>query len=396
MSDIRAFRGLRFARDATPRLAPPYDVIADTERDCMAGEPESIVHLTLPPGPSGARDYAGVARLLARWIAEGVLVRDRERCLYAVEEHIEGGQVRRGVIALVRLHDYSERIILPHEQTMSGPKQDRLLLTRACKANLEPLFFLYEDRASVLPPIFAGAHAKAPLLRATSPDGVEIRVAAIAEPAQIEAVRAHLAPQPLVIADGHHRYETMVRYRDECRAAGETDRNAPHELVMAYCVDAFDPGSRVRAIHRVIEGETADPEQVLQDQGYALHVLASDAPAETTIEQLAQHTKGRTSFVVVLPGGRRVLATREQRGALDVQALHGELLPALGGEVSYDARPERVVAMLTERRAALGLLLNPLTADELFDTVKNGTVLPPKSTYFYPKLPAGLVVRDLT
>ena len=146
MSEVRPFRALRFREAPGPRIAGPYDVISAEERAALGREPQNIVHLTLPSGAEGERDYDGAGRTLERWKEEGVLVRDPSPRIYTLEERVSDGRVRRGFLALVRLADYAERVVLPHERTLAGPKRDRLLLTRAVRANLEPIFFLYEDR----------------------------------------------------------------------------------------------------------------------------------------------------------------------------------------------------------------------------------------------------------
>ena len=171
MSDVHPFRALRYARELTPRLAGPYDVISAAERAQLASEPENVVHLTLPPGAEGERDYASAAATLARWQREGVLVRDAEEQIYVLEEKTRDGRLRRGFLALLRLADYEQGVVLPHENTMPGPKRDRLALTRKVRANLEPLLFSYEDRDGKLDPVLDGARAEPALVEARGPDG---------------------------------------------------------------------------------------------------------------------------------------------------------------------------------------------------------------------------------
>jgi uncharacterized protein (DUF1015 family) len=394
MADVRAFAGLRYAREVEARVAPPYDVLDEAGRAALAREPENLVHVTMPAGPAGERDYAGAGERLRAWLRDGVLVADAEPTFYVVEERIAGGRVRRGFFAAVRLADYSERVIRPHERTMAGPKQDRLLLTRAVRANLEPLFFLYEDRTQVL----AGAFEKAlhgPLLASfRGPDGTQIRMAALRDGAAIEAIQAFLMDRPLVIADGHHRYETMLRYRDEQREQGSAPSDAPSEFVLAYMVNAFDSGSRIQAIHRLVHGEIAEPRAALQALGFAVEPLPLQRAGEV-IELLARRAPAEHAFALAAPGGTIELAVRPRGPRLDVEVLHEEVLPALGGTLSFDATPERVLAALQQEKASLGIFMHPLDADSLFRTVEAGQLLPQKSTFFSPKIPGGLVLRTL-
>ena len=393
MNEIRPFAGWRFAREPKPRLAPPYDVISASERERFAAHPENIVHLTLPVAADGSPDYAGAGRLLQRWIQEGVLVRDAREALYVVEERIADGRVRRGFLALVRLADYAQRAVLPHERTMRGPIEDRLKLTREVRANLEPLFFLYEDRYGEL-----DAQLRVELAEdcatSASPDGTGLTFGALRDPGAIAKVRAYLEARPVIIADGHHRYETMLHYRDECRAQGLRDPAAGHEYVMAYLVNAFDPGSRVQAIHRLLKGTVASVEETLRKQDFAIEELGSVGP-DVLLERVARASERECAYVFVRPGGSALLARRARDASLDIEVLHRDVLPALGGELSFDANTERVLATLRERAASLAILPAPIPPDTLFRVVQAGTRLPQKSTYFAPKIPTGLVLRTL-
>ncbi len=393
MSEVRPFRGFRFNEPLEPLLAGPYDVIAPEERDRLAEQPHSIVHLTLPPGESEARDYELAARTLKRWIRERVLSPDSKECLYVLEETTEDGRVRKGFIANVRLADYSERVILPHERTMRGPKQDRLLLTREVRANLEPLFFLYEDRENRLGEIWTRQERAAAVAECTGPDGTRLRMWADSDPSRIALVREHLRERSLIIADGHHRYETMVAYRDECRREAGRDAG-PAEFVMAYLVNAFDPGSKVQAIHRVLRGSTADPIEVARSCGFECESGPSAETGDDLVRALAPRAGSECAFILVESGGRTTLVRRPRDKQLDVEVLHSELLPPLGGELSFDARPNRLLDTCRSGGAALGILLNPIAPEVLFRVVQAGAILPQKSTYFAPKIPTGLVLRS--
>ncbi len=396
MSDVRPFRALRYARDPGPRIAPPYDVISESERKALAAEPENIVHLTLPPGREGERDYDAAAQSLARWIREGVLTREREECLYVLEERIADGRVRKGFLGLLRLADYAERIVLPHESTMAAPKRDRLLLTRAVRANLEPLLFLYEDRDVKLSPLLQAATQGPGLVACAGADGSQLVLHAGPKEEGVAALRTVLADRPVIIADGHHRYETMLAYRDECReqARRAPGGDEPHEFVLAYLVNAFDPGSRIFAIHRVLEGEIGDAAEILERAGFQLEER-SEATAGPLLEVLKQRREREHALVLVRHEGPCLLASRPRSSQLDVEVLHADVLPAIGGKTSFDAQAGRVIERVRRAQVALGILMNPLDPAELFRVVQTGKVLPQKSTFFSPKVPSGLVIRSL-
>lgn len=399
MTEIRPFRALRFARDPGKRIAPPYDVIDAAQRERLAAVAENVVHVTLPPGEEGQRDYKSAAAVFRGFLDSGALVRDPTEHVYVLEENTEDGRSRRGFLALLRLADYDEGVVLPHERTMKGPKHDRLQLTRELRANVEPLFFVYEDRSTKLAPLLEAALHGDQLASCEGPDGTGLRLHALASAREVGQLTAFLADRPVVIADGHHRYETMLSYRQECRAAleargEEPSREAPHEFVLAYLVNAFDPGSSVRAIHRVLRGQIADLAATLEASGFASEELSDSLDSPALIELLARRTAGEHAFIFALPGGRMLLAHRPRGESLDVEVLHDDLLPRLGGELQFDSRPERLLATLRDRQASLGVLLNPVDPEALFRVVQSGARLPQKSTFFSPKIPSGLVLRD--
>ncbi|MEE8558174.1 MAG: DUF1015 domain-containing protein [Myxococcota bacterium] len=389
MTEVRPFSALRFRGPLGPRLAPPYDVISEEERAGYAKEPENIVHLTLPPGPEGTRDYEGAAETLRGWIAEGTFVRDTGPRLYVLAEHTREGPTRRGLLALVRLADYAEGTVLPHERTLRGPKEDRLRLTRAVRANLEPLFFLYADRERALDRAVDAITAGEPVVRASAPGGVRIDLFETTQAEVIDAFRTSLSSQKLVIADGHHRYETMLRYRDECREASGADRDAPHEFVLGYLVNALDPGTQVRAIHRVAQVEAKALLGRATEAGFTAESLRHD-DVNLVLAALSSRIRTEHAFGMIAPGTLTILQ-RPRGSKLDVEVLHEDLL--LDVPVRFDAEADRV-ARAARAGEGVGLLLNPIDPEDLFRVVASGRLLPQKSTYFSPKIPSGLVVRD--
>jgi uncharacterized protein (DUF1015 family) len=394
VTEIRPFSAYRYTRELGPRIAPPYDVLSDADRAAYAREPENVVHVTLPEGPEGQRSYGTAATLFRNWIGQGVLEQDPEPHLYVLYERTPGGETRRGFFGLVRLAGYDEGKVLPHERTMPGPKEDRLRLTREVRANLEPLFFLYEDREGSLEEVLERVTSTPSVARATGPDGTELALFAPPPAEPLRRLQSLLEERPLVIADGHHRYETMVHYRDECRAARPRDPDAPHEFVMGYLVNAFDPGTRVRAIHRVVQRPLETVRAAAGAAGFAVESMPEETDPSSALAELGRLNETEHAFVLVGKAGAPLLLRRPRGEDLDVEVLHAKLLPEEPGAARFDADAERVFGAARDGDG-VGLLLNPVSADELFRVVREGRLLPQKSTYFSPKVPSGLVFRDL-
>ncbi|WP_261557819.1 DUF1015 domain-containing protein [Frankia tisae] len=241
------FRAARFSASG-PALAaltsPPYDIIDDAERaQLQARDAHNVVRLILP-----GDDYDGAARTLQEWLDGGVLRRDDKASIYVCEEE-QDGHVQRGLIGAVALADPEAGIILPHENTMAGPVSDRLALTRATRANLEPIFLLYSGGGETSR-IVSELVTTPPQVETTTDDGVTHRLWAIDDPTVLTAVAADLLPRRAVIADGHHRYATYRQYQAERHAAG--DGSGPWDFGLAFLVDATVSGPQVHPIHRAV------------------------------------------------------------------------------------------------------------------------------------------------
>lgn len=381
-------------------IAPPYDVISDGERAALAARSDhNIVHLILPGG-NGDR-YERAATQLRRWRADGVLVRDREPGLEVVQQAFtdaEGvGRVRTGVIGAVAAEPFEAGRVRPHERTHAGPKEDRLALLRATRTMCEALFMLARDRSGDLTSALAGVVARPPSATAALGD-VAIQVWWVSGPAAGRLASAASA-EALYIADGHHRFETALAFRREHSAADRT---------LALVVSLRDPGLVVLPTHRMVQGAPVAEDTVRER-------LAS----EFTIDLLdpARDLRGaltelpRAGCVLALPGGRR-LALRLRTSAVagegvDVPALWRVdvswadrlVLPVLrgsgsAGRVAYTSSVQEVIDGVGAGRAAAGLLLNPPAVEDVLAVADAGAVMPQKSTYFFPKVPSGLVLLD--
>jgi uncharacterized protein (DUF1015 family) len=415
MTDVRPFRALRYdpAKVALADvLAPVYDVVAPEDRPLYWDRhPYNALRLELTRSveEEAATDYRDVAERIAAWRREGVLVRDAAPALYVLRQSFSSdgrALARTGFLAALRLEDYAKRIVRPHERTLAGPKADRLKILRATEANLSSVFLLYEDRANELERVLDAALAAPGAVEARDDAGTVHRLAPLREAAAIAAVQAFLAPRPVVIADGHHRYETALGFRDERRAAGERDAEAPSERILAYFANAFAPGSLLLPIHRLVKkGPPPGPEawRRLGWERREVAVASAEALPAALAEQLAP-LADRHAFAADDGSGRLAIFSKPADGELTVRVLHREVLAGLlglddaavrDGAVDFPKSALQTARDVRSGRGALALYLNPLRPDDVFRVTEAGETLPQKSTFFYPKLPTGLLFRTL-
>jgi uncharacterized protein (DUF1015 family) len=426
MTDVRPFRALRYDPrrvELAKVLAPVYDVVAPEDRPLYwERDPYNALRLELTKSVEEevATDYTETAQRLAEWRREGVLVRDAEPALYVLRQTFTApdGRVlsRTGFLAALCLEDYARRIVRPHERTLAGPKADRLKILRATRVNLSSVFLLYEDRANELDRVFEAALAGAGVQEARDDGGIQHRLAPLRDAAAVAVVRSFLEPRPVVIADGHHRYETAlafrdecraVAFRDECRAAGERDAEAPPERILAYFANAFAPGSLLLPIHRLVKkGPPPGAEVWRRLAGWEKRELAVGS-ADAIPAALAEHLaplSGRHAFAADDGSGRVAIFSKPADAELTVRVLHREVLAGLlglddaavrDGAVDFPKSALQTARDVRAGRGALALYLNPLGPDDVFRVTEAGETLPQKSTFFYPKLPTGLLFRSL-
>jgi len=411
MADLVApFQGERYA--AVDRLsvliAPPYDVIDQAERARYAGaDRDNIVHVMLPEAPPGKPEddrYGVAAERLAAWRRAGVLRRDARPALYVLAQDftLPTGErlTRRGVFAAVAAEGYEPRRIRPHEKTHAGPKADRLALMRATATNIESIFLLAPDSDRSLANAVAAVAQGNPDATAEL-NGVGIRLWMVRDPS-----RFPLPPSPLYIADGHHRYETASAYALE---------NPSADRVLALIVSAQDPGLAVLPTHRVIFGAGRDLERLLPRwrDWFDVQPLAAGRDPVTTLASLgvdrtaclvADHA--RVLVMLLKPGALpdRVpsLAQSTAVRELDVARIESLVVKEILGAgtstpiVRYVADAQEALNMVQHGGAAVSVLLNPTKVEQVFAVADAGDVMPPKSTYFIPKVPSGLVLRPLS
>ncbi len=436
MADIAPFRALRFdlgrVGDVARVLAPPYDVISDRERaDLEARHDRNVVRLILPRGDGDDR-YARARDLLAAWTADGTLRRDERPALYRYEQTFvwppapAGGQgaapggrtwVRRGFITLLRLSPFSERVVLPHEHTLSGPKADRLKLMRAARAHFSQIFGLYRDAQGVVEEALSAVEGETPTLDATTADGCRHRMWPITDARVIAQVAAAMRGRQVMIADGHHRYETMIALRDELRPTDMPPGASAADWGHFFLARAEDPGLLVLPTHRLVKGLPRFDADAFRRQAAGKFRVwqgreADPAAIEAGLRRegasgpvFALRTRGETTWLALrADADTSELGPRELQ-RLDVTVLHGLVLgPLLGIDKEAVVKQSHLVythdAIEALERVETGavqaaFLMNATRVDQVIDACEAGFVLPQKSTYFQPKLATGITLYEI-
>ena len=399
MPELRPFRGVRYssAGELTDLVCPPYDVISkDEQARLYARHPHNAVHLEQARslgGASGSK-YASAKDSFSDWLESGVLVRDREPALYAYRQDFRiKGRERRvtGVIGALKLEPYGKGSgILPHERTMPGPIADRLALLRASPINVSPIYTIYRGGGS-LDDLYASLDRHPADARFRDEHGTTHSLWTLQAPGDVKRIAECIGDCPLVIADGHHRYETALAYHREQTSPGA------HEAVMTFCVDADTAALQILPYHRVVRAQISSAELRAR-----LSEKLSVAGLEglSAEEALARAGRG-PSFVFVLPK-ESLLVEAESAGSgpqdLDVVALHDEILPAVlpeGLETLRFTTAESEVMRLVRAGWTAGVLLRPLRAVDVVDVARSGERMPQKASYFWPKAATGLIFRPL-
>jgi uncharacterized protein (DUF1015 family) len=420
MADVQPLRALHYALEKTgglqPVVAPPYDVIYTEGRNALLEQsPYNVVAIDLPLAAVGDDPYEHAAETLARWQAEGAVVQDEEPTIWPIEQDYVGpdgrSRTRRGFLARVRVDDYGPGRIRPHERTHPGPKEDRLRLTRATRTNLSPIFALFSDPANRAWDAIAPTTEDPPWGESVDPDGTVNRLWRIADPDVIAAVQEAAAGAELLIADGHHRYETARVYADEIGGEGA------HRYVLMCLVALEDPGLTVFPTHRLVRDLTATqweeldraieadftkvpldaveqlppPENEDLELGYIdvrdakpyRLVLRDPAIADAAMPERSEPYRRLDTAVT------EVLLLKGALGMSDEQIDH---LDGLG----YARDDQQAIELVLDGEYDAALFMAPTPVRRVQDVAGSGESMPPKSTYFFPKVPTGLVFNPLS
>jgi uncharacterized protein (DUF1015 family) len=419
MAEIEPLRALHYDLVKTgglqPVVAPPYDVIDAQQRASLeANSPYNVVRIDLPQVDAGD-PYEHAAELLARWQAEGAVVREKLPALWPLEQDYTGpdgrARTRRGFLARVRVEDYGPGRIRPHERTHPGPKEDRLRLTRATGANLSPIFSLFSDPSGAAWDALAGSTEQAEWALTTDPDGTVNRLWRATDPEAIAAAREALRGSELLIADGHHRYETARVYADEIGGEGA------HRYVLMCLVSLEDPGLTVFPTHRLVRGLRSEQHQELADairssfEVERLSDLSALAPKPgdgVRIGYIDAHF--RRPFMLTLKDPAIAAAAlpdhAEAYRRLDTAVLEALILKGALGMTDEDIDHMRGLGYARDDAHALELvqsaqydaafLMAPTPIERVQAVAAAGESMPPKSTYFFPKVPTGLLFSPLS
>jgi uncharacterized protein (DUF1015 family) len=420
MADVKPLRALHYdparAGSLQAVIAPPYDVIDPEQRAALAARsPYNVVAIDLPEAGERAGDpYAHAAELLERWQADGAVVRDDEPAVWAlVQDYVApdgGARTRRGLFARVRVEDYGPGRIRPHERTHAGPREDRLRLTRATRANLSPIFSLYSDPGGAAWGAVAGATERAPFGELTDDEGTTNRLWRVTDADAIATLQDALRDAELLIADGHHRYETARVYADEVGGEGE------HRYVLMCLVALEDPGLTVFPTHRLIRDTTSQSQEAL---GTAAREYFDVTPIEHSelrppdgdgplqMGYIDAHFK--RAFRLTLKdqaiADRALDGMPEAYRRLDTAILEALILKGPLALTDDDIDHMRGLGYARNDAEALELVLagtydaafflRSTPVSQVQEVAATGMNMPPKTTYFYPKIPTGLVFNPL-
>jgi uncharacterized protein (DUF1015 family) len=430
VAEIRPFRGVHYnqglVKDLTEVICPPYDVITPQLQQALYHR-SAYNFVQIEFGRESPQDtptdnrYTRSAATLERWLGEGILAADKEAAIYLHDHYFSHGgreYKRRGITAAVRLEEWDRMVVRPHEGTLVEHKSDRLSLLWALQANTSPILSLFDDRGGEVSSLLAEAEQKQPVINLSGEEGHSVW--AITEPKTVEKLSASLAHQPLYIADGHHRYESALTYQRERHACSSSSGDEAFNFVMMTLVAFSDPGLLILPPHRLLRGlSRASLSQLAADlrSFFAVEELSLSTPGvwQQVDDLLGEETDEVRLVVFGATEGRLLLlrlrdpaaATKlmpyfhsERYKKLNVSVLDHVILEkflGVGGgreeaSLGYTYSREDAVNRVVEREYQLAFLLSPLKPGMIKAIADAGDRMPRKSTYFYPKAPAGLVL----
>jgi uncharacterized protein (DUF1015 family) len=449
---IVPFRGVSYnpkkIDDLSKVVAPPYDVISPQEQHILyQRHPQNVVRLILnketPKDHPKDNRYTRSAALYQAWQKEGVLVRAPKPQFYFLQEEfspsilpagqtvsISGTIVRQGFIGLIRLEEYSAKVVLPHEKTQTKPRADRLALMEACQANFSQIYSLYSDEKGAMGPIYKQVFSSGPpAFDVTDTEGVRRKLWMVSEPGILKRVREIMNPKEIYIADGHHRYETALAYREKQRQKfpKSTGKEA-YNFTMMYFAAMEDPGVFILPTHRVLSNlENFEAisflDQLQRDfmvEAFEFQEGNEKAVRARLLQQLAFRPETERVLGMLLKGLKKyyLLTLKDNRAiklvepgiapsleALDVNLLHIPILQkrlnigaqdlAASKKVTYIKDPAAAAAAVQSGDGQIAFFLNPTRTGQVRDVSLAGETMPSKSTFFYPKLLSGLVINPL-
>lgn len=425
MAEIKAFKAIRYtqkAGDIKDLTCPPYDIVPESMRlSLLENNPYNMIRLELPKGEN---PYETAKDTLEAWLQNDIMTHDEDEGIYIYEEEfksqVDHGETKklRGFICRVRVEDFSAGVVLPHEETLSKAKEDRLNLMKSTFCNFSQIYSLYIDETHK-------TQARLDNLADTSKpryefdDGLVIhRMWVVNDKLSIAAIAEDFADRKLYIADGHHRYETAINFRNYCRENGIYCPGA--DYVMMMLVDMENPGLVVFPTHRLIRGiENFDGEKLIADCSEFFDTEERDDVADMEKKLTELYDEGKKAFGYYGGNGKWTLLTLKDLGVmksvlpdkseasqgLDVSVLHSLILEKLlgidkenmasGKNLVYTRSFDEAISEVDKKNAECAFIINPTRVEEIGAVARAGEKMPQKSTYFYPKIITGLCINDL-
>lgn len=425
MAEIKAFKGLRYDTEKAGEIAelccPPYDIISEEQRLGYIGANENnVIRLELPKGDN---PYNNAAEILKMWEDKGVLIREDKPAIYVYEEEFTVYVHRKcikGIIARVKLEEFEKGIILPHEFTLSKAKEDRLNLMKATNCNFSQIYALYMDEEHTTMKTVDSQTKDDPMLEFTDCEGVTHRLWVIDDPEVIAKICNDFTDRKLFIADGHHRYETALNYRNYCREKGISKEGDAQDYQMIFMCDMEHPGLVVLPTHRLVRDLASfDKEEVLKKCKKYFAVTEHQGVEDMGDVLYKEYKKGKNAFgfycgdnkwnMLVLKNSEAVKKfcpkLSKALRTLDVTVLHSMILEEIFGidkenmaqqiNLTYSKHFEEAISAVDEGKAQCSFVMNPTRVDQIKEVASVGEKMPQKSTYFYPKMITGMVMNKL-
>jgi uncharacterized protein (DUF1015 family) len=412
LANIKSFQPYRYtakAGDPAKLVTQPYDKITpEMQSKYLAGSPYNLVRVLLGerlPTDTGAENvYSRAAAYLETWIREGILAQDPVPGLYAYFQQFDvpdSGErlTRQGFIGIGKIEDYSANVVYRHEQTLTGPKKDRLELLRHTRAHFGQIFMLYPDREGAIDRLLALAAAGKPVMDVVDDYQARHCLWPITDAGVVTQIQELMSSKKLLIADGHHRYETALAYRNE------NPGDAAAEYVMMTFVNMYSPGLKILATHRVLRNlEGFNAIRFFEKAVKAGWSVAATASLDVLKKRMATPAPKLVQIGVIASGETRLMQRPRKEGQLDVPALHTDVLGGLLGITEEDVRAEKHIKYVrgidaaaeeVKKGAQVAFLLEPTPIDDMARIAFAGGVMPQKSTDFYPKLLSGVTIYKL-
>lgn len=436
MAIIKPFRGLRYNQgvitDMASVMTPPYDVISPQEQERYYQiHPNNIIRLDfgkdLPGDSEKANKYTRAAEFFRAWRKEGILRQEDSPAIYIYDQEFLSDNIwltRRGFIALVRLEPFDKGSIYPHEQTLPGPKADRLKLTQSCRANLSSIFALFPDETNEIDADLLAMTSTKPEVDFVDDTGVKNKLWVIKEKQAIDRLVGRMKEKPLFIADGHHRYETALVYKEQMqKEQSSSQADLPSDYVMMVCVSMNNKGLKILPAHRLvrnIKDFRLDRILPVLHESFRIELLGKGCAVKDCMARLnnapethafIMYAGQEDAYYKLSLNNEKIIDTifandHPEWRHLDAGILHGVIINKVLGIAADDVTIKEYVKYVKEETEAVSLVrsgqyqlaffLKPTRIEQVKEIASARKVMPPKSTYFYPKLITGIVINSLT